>query len=248
MTLTLCRLFTETFLYGAPLLKFPTPRSASGVVEVIDVQRLVQAVSPLQQFLDRCVSLPLSEFGNFCSLDWGRLICSIILCFRLSFPLEKCPQWNATAFRQRVNFEYYLSRLCQDDEGSTGHQSLTPTTARTADVRSASQVILEVVRRKFQKRMELLMAAPPSAQPISSANLDRTMKGCPVLDGSLDQYFQVWDETFVDPSMVMPAASDEKSAGPPTGQPAVFHDLWATMTMSWADDGSNNMDMNFGSQ
>lgn len=52
-----------------------------------------------------------------------------------------------------------------------------------------------------------------------------------MLDGSLEQYFPIWDAGFA--PMGTPHGHAPDGSGGTAAQP-VFHDLWATMTMGWA--------------
>jgi hypothetical protein len=71
--------------------------------------------------------------------------------------------------------------------------------------------------------------------------LDKTMHGCPMMDGSLEAYYSIWDETFSASGMA--GSAGDHTGGVPGGIPGVtgpplptneYVDLWGNMTAGWA--------------
>ena len=80
-----------------------------------------------------------------------------------------------------------------------------------AMMHDAQQQQQEQQQQQQQQQLNLMMAAATQAHPglnlssvtatTTSMQLDASMTGCPVMDGSLDPYFPYWDEEFpADPS------------------------------------------------
>lgn len=126
----------------------------------------------------------------------------------------------------------------------------TTTTTTTTDILSASKVVINMVKQKFDKRLAALEMAEASHTGLEDLmDARRTMNKCPMLDGSLDQYIQDWDQRLFDPvtsnSMLAQDVSPvweetglgEANTSGTGSQPLVYHDLWATMTMGWSQDG-----------
>lgn len=248
-------LFTRIFLQGYPLLKFPyySPRRQTqpSTESLLEPVRLLSCAHALGTWYDYLSSLPASEFANFAAIDWGHFVAMIILGLRLSFPLPReCPSWDDAAAREIVGLGSFLERFA---DGSNDTSTLTPASSKTAastDVLSASKVVLAVVKSKYEKRLAALEKAtaiqPPHPMP---PDADVGLHKCPMFDGSLDPYIETWDDTFLDPSRLANAALIDPGLGAVTGissapdaQPAVFHDLWATMTMGWSQDNFGDMD------
>lgn len=248
-------MFTGIFLQGHTLLKFPYYRSQRQTQpsqdSLADPNRLWSCAKALRTCYDYISSLPDSEFANFTAVDWGHFVAMIILGLRLSFPLPKeCPSWDHAAAREMVGVGSFLDRFTHDDNDAA---SLTPASSKpnsSMDVLSASKVVLDVVRRKYVKRLAALekaaVAQPPHPMP---ADADAGLHKCPMFDGSLDPFIETWDDTFLDPSSLanaslmgpgLPAVPGAASSG---AQPVVYHDLWATMTMGWSQDNLPNMDL-----
>lgn len=148
----------------------------------------------------------------FTATDWGRLIIIVILSFRISFAVPECPLFDYVWARKEVQLGAFLDHFCKDTDLTVS--------SRKVDVLSASRVVMRVVKEKFDKKL----------QRESSSS---TGGGCPMLDGSLEQYFPLWDAGLNAVSM---DSSGFESRG--KQQQPVFHDLWATMTMSWVNDDS----------
>ncbi len=248
-------LFAPVWLYGAPLLKFPNlnRRGAARNDASQDPARLVQALKPLRAFLDHTATLQPGSgaggaaFNAFSCVDWSRFILAIVLAFRLSLPIASCPAWDHGAARRELEFGKYLRLLSResddgdddDDDDSDGrgarrrHHHLTPATSAMGVV-AASRAVLGVVRQKFDRRLAVLESpAATTAVPSTAAGLllGPGVSGCPMHDGSMDPLWDMWDETYpADPTLL---------AG------ELPHDLWATMTMSWSQDGAGVGDVDF---
>lgn len=147
-----------------------------------------------------------------------KFILSIIISIRISFSLPECPEWDAAWARSELRLDEFLSKMCDGAE-------LTPVSTRV-DVLSASRVVFRVVKTKYDRRVAAMNTPAPSTFA--------STQGCPMFDPSLDQYLPMWDAGFgMSSSSSMPPRAKE-------GQSQVmFHDLWATMTMSWATDEPN---------
>lgn len=249
----IAKLFTEIFLRGYSLLRFPYYNSQKQGQPSTDADpnRLLSCANLLRPWYDYLSSLPASEFANFSAIDWGHFVAAVILGLRLSFPLPKdCPSWDHTAAREIIRLGSFLEKFT---DGVSDTASLTPASSKTTsstDVLSASKVVLGVVKRKYEKRLATLEKAasmqPPHPMPL---DVDLGLRKCPMFDGSLDTYIETWDDSFLDPSSLTNATLMDPglSAVPGTSstsntQPMVYHDLWATMTMGWGQDNFGNMD------
>lgn len=261
-------LFTEIILYGSPLLKYPyerapkrdqpTPATSEG---------LLKCATLLRKWYGYILSLPTSEFSHLPGAIWAHLVASIILGLRLSFPLPHnyhCPGgWDHATARRVLDFGGFLTHFTEEEgRDDLAVKNLAPastckkTTAST-DVLSASKVVINMVKQKYEKRLETLETAEAAhLGQLDGLDDRRSMANkCPMLDGSLDQYIQDWDERFFDPMTgLFNPVQDVSSALNETGssesndtsgsasQPLVYHDLWATMTLGWSQDGFGNVD------
>ncbi|CCF45464.1 hypothetical protein CH063_03610 [Colletotrichum higginsianum] len=124
-----------------------------------------------------------------------------------------------------LQFDSYLAKL------STHHEELTPST-KSMDVLSASKLVFAVIKRKYEGRVANIDT------PVNK--LPRSMRGCPMFDGSLDAYFPIWDQDAHQNGthgLVPPMPDGTLTMA--NGQP-VYADLWATMTMGWSDGVSDD--------
>ncbi|KAK5998845.1 hypothetical protein PT974_01229 [Cladobotryum mycophilum] len=217
-------MFVNIYLNGGNLLRIPRP-SKSQIAACISLPpteiKLRDCVPVLKQYLDFVSSLHQETVMGFSIVDWNRLILLIILAIRLSFPLLECPDFDPAWARSQIRMNEFLDKFCQTTD-------LTPATKKV-DILSASRVVFAVVRDKYNRevqRQNAKMGTPVDSTPSA------TMR-CPMLDGSMDQYISSWGATFdTNSRAAMPMAGPNLSAG----SPQVFHDLWATMTMGWAND------------
>ncbi|GKT42398.1 uncharacterized protein ColSpa_02579 [Colletotrichum spaethianum] len=237
-SIKIANLFTEIYLLAGPIYRL-TSTSRMGDPSLgppIPIPRLERCLSLLRSFFDLFVNLDKTNFVEMSSIDWGRFIQVTIVAIRMSFPLPLCPEWDHARAREQLQFDSYLAKL------SANHEELTPST-KSMDVFSASKVVLAVVKRKYEGRVANINT------PVNK--LPRSIRGCPMFDGSLDSYFPIWDQDINRTGahgLISPMMSGTPAAVV-NGQ-ATYTDLWATMTMGWPE-GSNgglnqSLDLNQG--
>jgi hypothetical protein len=212
-------MFTRIFLDGGILLKFPLqtrngPREEKLISPVESSLRA--SVEQLNFFFDYVLNLEQSQILSFCGVDWTRVILSIILAFRLSFPTPRYPGWDSTWARSMLRFDDFLIKMSNEGELTIA--------SKKVDILSGFKVVVRVVKEKYEARLAQLS---PSSDYSSSS-------GCPMLDGSLTHYLRIWDPP-INTADIQPITP---STDPSTTDCGVaFQDLWATMTMGWANDG-----------
>ncbi|KAI1067830.1 hypothetical protein LB507_010550 [Fusarium sp. FIESC RH6] len=209
----LAHLFFDVFLQGGAVfyLTRANPKKPSFINP--SSTRLIRCVNNMRTLFDYLMNL--ETFTHFTSIDWEKFILSVILAVRLSFPITAVPDWDHAWARSQLRFDEFLEFMCE------GPEDLTPASKRV-DVLSASRVVLRVVKAKYDRRVTML-----------TTSLSNTLgrQGCPMFDKDMQPYLPAWD-TEIDMNSVLPAMDMNLE-----GQQPMYHDLWATMTMSWANDG-----------
>ncbi|KAF4986578.1 hypothetical protein FGRMN_10770 [Fusarium graminum] len=209
------QLFFDVFLQGGTIFFLTRTSTKQPHFAHPSSTRLVRCVNNLRALLDHLQNL--DNFANFTSVDWLKFILSVILAVRLSFPIADIPDWDHAWVRSILHFDEFLSVICDEPE------ELTPVSKRV-DVLSASRVVLRVVKAKYERRIATL-AAPMLSSRVAG-------QGCPMWDRALEPYISAWDADF-NMTSTMPTPTMDME-----GQQPMYHDLWATMTMGWANDDS----------
>ncbi|KAM0430816.1 hypothetical protein ACHAQK_010423 [Fusarium lateritium] len=212
----LAHLFFDVFLQGGAIFYLTRINTKRPRFVHPSTTRLTRCVTNIRVLLDHLLNL--DNFAYFTSVDWTKFILSVILAIRLSFPITDVPDWDHSWARSVLRFEEFLNVICD------GPEELTPASKRV-DVLSASRVILRIVKAKYERRVAMLAARGKSVG-----------QGCPMFDREMEPYISAWDAGF-DMASVMATPGMDMD-----GQQAVYHDLWATMTMGWANDGLMNGD------
>ncbi|KAF0638691.1 hypothetical protein FPSE5266_11984 [Fusarium pseudograminearum] len=209
----LASLFFEIFLQGGPI--FYLTRINTKKPSFVDPSptRLVRCVNNIRTLFDHLTNL--ENFTCFTSVDWTKFILCVILAVCLSFPIADVPDWDHTWARSQLRFDEFLETMTE------GPEDLTPASKRV-DILSASRVIMRVLKTKYNRRVAIL-TAPVLNEPLGH-------QGCPMFDKDMQPYLTAWDVDF-DAQSVLPTPNINTE-----GQQPMYHDLWATMTMSWAND------------
>ncbi|KAH7176457.1 hypothetical protein EDB81DRAFT_706887 [Dactylonectria macrodidyma] len=211
----LAQLFFSVYLNGGCLLRLGRSKTAPPGYVRPTAEKLRLCVSSLKALFGFITGIGQSSFILFTIVDWSKLILAVILASQLSFAVTEVPDWDESWARGELGFEAFLSHMCGGDG-----DDLTPANTRV-DVLSASRVVLRVVKDKYERRLALQ----------AKAAADRSTRGCPMFDRSMEPFITAWDANFD----ISPAGPPPRPARDVGGQP-VFHDLWATMTLGWAGE------------
>lgn len=189
--------------------------------------RLTACVDAVARFL-ALLTASSSSLAHFCTGDWGRLVLAVVVAMRLSFPLAAeygagSLDWDSAWARDRLGFAAFLEAMTAD----TG-TDLT-TAAKRADVVSASKVVIAVVKEKYEKRLAALLRQQQEEEQEALLSMSK----CPMLDGSLDRYFPLWDGS-VGPAVSMPSLSFMEGMAEGDGDDALL-DAWADEALDWMD-------------
>ena len=288
-------LLARIFLRGATLLKVTGTikkrmehNTHIGPVEAAD---LISRIPLLREFYN-LFSVQARECLNALScISWGALVLSLILGYRMSFAIAGCPIWDDAAARQELRLDEGLEKMCRAGGTDINMDTLTPaSTRKNMDVLSASQLVMHVLLRKYQRRVAKIerryagtgngteARAAAVTPPLLGADFlgsvpmptNKATTDCPMIDGSMASFYPLWDETFVDPSLHsdplsnlvpdgqamamdlgaggMAGLGDDvqiqmggvgPDGGPDQPQEGLIPDIWATMTMGWAQNEIN---------
>ncbi|KAI1648299.1 uncharacterized protein F4817DRAFT_334541 [Daldinia loculata] len=243
----------DAFLLAAPLMQTVRPRPEDATALIIDPAELQSAAYAARTLLDYVVNLSPTQMSYFCGADLTRFILTIILGFRLSFPISFCPSYDYSQGRKVLDLGTYLTKLSSNNDDDAANSG-TKRPSKKTDVVSALKVVLGSVKTSFDKKSAVLEAA--------AEEHNKRARLCPMFDGSLEQYLPQWEGeeqqgssnntsgssyapsshsgTGSGSSAAHPAApstaGEEGVSSPGSAKPMLFHDLWATMTMGWATD------------
>ncbi|TLS21970.1 uncharacterized protein PpBr36_09463 [Pyricularia pennisetigena] len=252
-------------------------RTATRVDPFQDASRMQLALPHLADALSFMGETLVGErqLTNLCNIDWGRFIFVFIVAFRFSFDMPTCAGWDAALARSQIDLGPLLDRLTDrsqmraDDKPRGGIQQPGDGVLEDDDMTivGASRVVFGMVKTKFDKRMAAVKQQQQQRSSIMTGiwslfgngggdgdvhpkiSHDKTTRGCPMFDGSLDSYIPVWDEAFTDQTgsgvSIAPGGATSGFAdafgdidldnGMDGAQFQPTHDLWATMTMGWAE-------------
>ncbi|KAK0121832.1 hypothetical protein ONS95_010113 [Cadophora gregata] len=229
--LMLAEKFTEILVYGQPLGFFRMPYKdflkESGY-KMMNVTNLTSCLTACKSFFDYLLSLPEATYLKFTTVHWGYMVHAVVAMSRLAFAMAAKLGWNADTARSQVPLVMYLDCLCYRFQLLSSVPVRTAESLKHADVYHVFQMILGSVKKSYEKRIAKLAPEPPIGHPLATTGI------CPMMDYSLNAYF--------DPLVSMDASSfDLSSSATPSVESTaatvpLYHDLWATMTGSWAEE------------
>ncbi|PVH73568.1 hypothetical protein DL98DRAFT_594915 [Cadophora sp. DSE1049] len=223
--------FMEILVYGQPLGFFRMPYKdflRDTGYRPMNIAHLTSCLTACKKYFDYLLSLPETTYLQFTTVHWGYLVHAVVAMSRLTFAMAAKLGWNADTARSQVPLVMYLDCLCYRFQVLSSVPVRTAEPSKHADVYHVFQMILGSVKKSYEKRILKLAPEPPIGHPLA------TTGHCPMMDYSLNVYF--------DPLVSMdPSSFDLSSSGTPsiestTSAVPLYHDLWATMTGSWAEE------------
>ena len=241
------------YSYGLGFLKKPYRKHIPTIVTTASQSHLTGCLHTCKRFFEFLLSLPESSYLNFSTLQWSLMVQSTLVLSRLTFLMATTRNWDADTTRSNIPMVMYLDAMCYRFQAlsSANPRAGTP---RNPDPLYVFKMVLSSVKKSYEKRVANIM-------PDDFA-VDHRGR-CPVLDPSLQQYFnaevsgestygEAWEDMST-PDLIgtdfsstdwtemggtegTSGSSSMGSAGiDVTGTPMYF-DLWATMTNNWADN------------
>ncbi|KAI0487611.1 hypothetical protein F4859DRAFT_263842 [Xylaria cf. heliscus] len=201
----LCQI-TEAFFLASPLFRIPR-KYFKDSTEPVAADRLLYAAQKIRGIFDHVTSLEAQDFGGLSGADYGRFIVTVIIAYRLSFPmLGICRSYDVAQGRRILDLGEMLRRLVEvpNDEapdadlkvhagGSSKADALMAAKKpKKSDAVSALRVVLQSVKLKFEEKSAALEAMSAAAAVGEESGTRNTGSICPMLNGSLDQYIPLW--------------------------------------------------------
>ncbi|KAH8205628.1 hypothetical protein TruAng_000122 [Truncatella angustata] len=222
---------------ASPLMSAYRPRTGE-IDPALDPSRLMNVVHTVRAFFDMIVALPAEVMSQFSSADWLHVIVANILAYRLSLPIDICPDFDASQARQMLDYGSYLSKLCL---GSTEDPKMAG--GQKTDVCTAFRVVLQSLKTKFDKKV---------ATAVAKEEIRRKAQECPMFDGSLDDYISLWDGHGLTSGSSYPDSQSSTSGvitntmtdfqpAADSSKPMTAPDLWAMMTLGWGGDDMHDL-------
>jgi hypothetical protein len=210
------------------------------------VGHLWSCLDSCKKFFEYLLSIPEGIYATFTTVQWASMVQGVLVLSRLTFVMASTLGWDADTTRSNIPFAMYLESLCYRFQ----HLSATPGSwevggvgmAKEPDYLFIMKTMLENVKTSYERRVAAIepgFLSPERGHTggISSSGAAAAAAAvggkCPVFDPTLQAIFSTPDFAAYEESVNMgttPSSSNTSSSSAP-----LYHDLWATMTGSWAE-------------
>jgi hypothetical protein len=192
---------------------------------------LTSCLSAAKTFFEALLAVPETVYAHFSVVQYAMVIQAILVLTRLTFLMAAALNWDAGTARSTIPLVMYLDAL------SYRFHALSPTPApasgtgmpKQSDALYVFAMVLGSVKRSYIRRVSNIQRATVVG--------DRTVVArgphCPMKDPSLSTYLEH------DLNSAYSSSLDDADMTPSVFRAMhtpVYHDLWATMTCSWAND------------
>lgn len=195
---------------------------------------LTSCLSAAKAFFEALLAIPETSYAHFSIVQYVMVIQGVLVLTRLTFLMAAALNWDAATARSNIPLVMYLDALAYR------FHSLSPTPAppsgagvpKQCDALYVFAIVLGSVKRSYVRRVANIK--PPTEIEYPSA-----ARGphCPMKDPGLIDYLDNndMDQAYGDMGWHSESSDVPSSAWRAAHMP-VYHDLWATMTCSWAND------------
>ncbi|KUJ19262.1 uncharacterized protein LY89DRAFT_731670 [Mollisia scopiformis] len=197
---------------------------STAFAEPANPSHLNACLTACKTFFEYILSLPESSYLDFTVVAWAQVVQAIVVISRLTFLMAANMGWDANATRANIPFTMYLDALSYRFQ----HLSSTPSEGtdppKNPDVLYVFKMMLGSVKKSYERRLNKIQ---PEFFVDNAMGVARGH--CPVLDPGLSIYFSTPDSTY--------GSSFDTGNSTPSFSAIctpLYHDLWATMTGSWA--------------
>ncbi|RFU79703.1 hypothetical protein TARUN_2509 [Trichoderma arundinaceum] len=213
-------MFFDIYLDVGSLLAFPvavTSLSARIIRFPPPTSKMYSATKKIRRFLDYICEVDDTRLLSFTVNDWTRLIVVLTLSFRLSFPLELCPDFEWAWANSEIQLDLFLSEMLRDRDIAAASNSIL----------SANRTVFNVLKSKYKSRLDSLGQ--------SRAGQRHRTFGCPVMGGGLNLSVPLWTPELTEASE--PSTRSHASEIIP-----LYHDVWTAVAAEWQDINQEPLD------
>jgi hypothetical protein len=190
---------------------------------------LSSCLEACKKFFEYLLSIPQDAYPNFTTVQWCHVVQAILVLSRLTFLMASKMGWDADTTRSNIPLVVYLDCLCYRFQQLSSTQSDNEKPPKNPDGLYVFKMIMGSVKRSYERRVAKIAA---DFFTVEHGNVVGDFKGhCPMLDPNLTVYFDPGTSTY-DGSFGLDGSVTSSSS---TSTVPLYHDLWATMTGSWAE-------------
>ncbi len=197
--------------------------------EFVNQTHLTSCLDNCKKFFDYLLSLPEFNFLDFTVVQWGYMVQVILVISRLTFLMASSLGWDSDATRSNIPLPMYIDCLCYRLQQLSSTPTNGPDLPKNPDILYVFQKVLGSVKKSYLKRVSNIK---PSAEKGTLFNVARGH--CPVMDPTLGVYFDAVDSTYGSSFDILGGGGGSGTSSVAPSTAPLYHDLWATMTGSWA--------------
>jgi hypothetical protein len=194
---------------------------------------LVNCLEASKKFFEYLLSLPETSYLNFTTVQWGAMVQVVLVLSRLTFLMAANLGWDSDTTRSNVPLVMYLDCLCYRFQLLSSTPPDGSETPKNPDVLYVFKMVLGSVKKSYERRVAQI---EPGFLVVDHGKAIGVARGhCPILDPTLGPLFDISDSTYGGSFELSQGGTSSASTTSSSSAP-LYHDLWATMTCSWAEE------------
>lgn len=184
-----------------------------------------QCLAAVKSFFEYMLAIPEDQFAFFTITQWTYMALCFVVLSRLTFAMASDLGWDSQTVRANIPMNMYVDCLCWRFQSLSTTVEVPGQSPRNPDGLYVMRKILETVKKSYSKRVA---AIKPPEMDVDVDVAPMYTPHCPMKDPDMDSVFA---------SYVAQNASEVYYSGSATTDSLpIYHDIWSTMTGSWAND------------
>lgn len=187
----------------------------------------------IKRFFEHLLSIPESNYWEFTMVQWASIVISVINASRLTFVMAAEKKWDPDTTRQSIPLGMYLDCFCYR-LGTLSSYDESNTNEQQPDAMFILKKLLGNVKQSYERRVSKI--GPQNFVSNDGTAVDDIKTRCPMFDPGMSHYLERQSETL---SMWGPSPAGTSSGVSESSNASSslrYHDLWATMTGTWAEE------------
>jgi hypothetical protein len=194
---------------------------------------LSRCLEACKRFFEYLLSVPEFHYANFTAFQWSLMVQATVVLSRLTFVMASNLGWDPETTRSHVPLVMYLDALCFRFQSLSMVSSLGTSTPENPDILYVFKMIISSVKKSYECRVSDIQPNFFAAERGNGIGIARGQ--CPISDPSLSIYLDSDDSSYGGSWNLSGGTVNTPSTNCTAGVP-LYHDLWATMTGTWAED------------
>ncbi|KAH8805558.1 hypothetical protein F5884DRAFT_860163 [Xylogone sp. PMI_703] len=187
----------------------------------------------VKRFFEYLLSVPESHYWEFTVGQWSSMVLAVLVASRLTFLMAAEKNWDPDTTRQSIPLGMYLDCLCYRFGTLTSYEE-SDVGKKPPDSLFIFRKLVSSVKQSYERRVSKIR--PGSFVTENGVAVGDAKGRCPMFEPGMRPYFEKKEESSPVWGASPAGTYSGNSESSNVAYTPRYHDLWATMTGTWAEE------------